>query len=319
MTRAPRRPLSNGNVVSTGIVLYRSNLKTYFLIALQAYLWIILPLTILVISSTIAITATIFRASGLYLWGFLAIVAFLLLIVSISKYQTNAALISRLAYQDLIGQPETVRVARQHVDPKLWRFWGVSILVGLQLFVIYILTAITLIILVQILGFIFRGGAAILIGFLVGAIGFLGIGIILSWYFARWMIAEVPLAVEKNLTASESIKRSWDLTQNSALRVQGVALAAFLVTIPIIALTNYVGEIIFYVGEIIFARAVLGSSLFWAGTAISFVFSFIGAILVLPLWQTIKSAIYYDLRTRREGLDIKLRQGRGSNDDNNFI
>jgi hypothetical protein len=316
MTRAPLRPLSIGNVVSTGLVLYRSNLKSYFFIALQAYLWIILPLIILVIVSAIAITATIFRGSGLYLWGFLAIVAFLLLIGGISKYQTNAALISRLAYQDLIGQPETVRVARQHIDPKLWRFWGVSILVGLQLFVIYILAAIALIILAGILGFIlgliFRGGAAILIGFLGGAIGFLGIVIILSWYFARWMIAEVPLAVEKNLTASESIKRSWDLTQNSALRVQGVALVAFLVTIPITALTNYAPQILF-------ARAVPGSSLFWTGTAISFVFSFIGAILILPLWQTIKSAIYYDLRTRREGLDIKLRQGRGRNDDNDFI
>lgn len=219
------------------------------------------------------------------------------------------ALISRLAYQDLIGQPETVRVARQHIDPKLWRFWWVAISVFLQLVIIYILAAIALIIFTGILGFIlgpiFRGGAAILIGFLSGAIGFLGIVIILSWYFARWMIAEVPLAVEKNLTASESIKRSWDLTQNSALRVQGVALVAFLVTIPITALTNYAPQILF-----IGARP--GSPLFWTGTALSFIFSLLGSILVLPLWQTIKSAIYYDLRTRREGLDIKLRQGRGS-------
>jgi hypothetical protein len=310
MTRAPLRPLSIGNVVSTGLVLYRSNLKTYFLIALRAYLWIILPLIILGI-----ISGLLLLPNRQYPWGLLAI-AFLLLIGGIAKYQTNVALISRLAYQDLIGQPETVRVARQHVDPKIWRFWGVSILVGLQLFVIYILAAIALIICAGILGFIlgpiFRGGAAILIGFLGGAIAFLGIVIILSWYFARWMIAEVPLAVESNLTASESIKRSWDLTQNSALRVQGVALVAFLVTIPIIALTNYAPQILF-------ARALPGSSLFWTGTAISFVFSFIGSILVLPLWQTIKSAIYYDLRTRREGLDIKLRQGRGRNDDNDFI
>jgi hypothetical protein len=119
--------LSIGNVVSTGLVLYRSNLKTYFFIALRAYLWILLPLIILVIASAIAVTATVYRASGLYLWGFLAIIiAFLLLIGGISKYQTNAALISRLAYQELIGQPETVRAARQHIDPKLWRFWGVS-------------------------------------------------------------------------------------------------------------------------------------------------------------------------------------------------
>ncbi|MEI6063817.1 MAG: hypothetical protein WCQ26_04435 [Pseudanabaena sp. ELA748] len=53
MTRAPLRPLSIGNVVSTGLVLYRSNLKTYFLIALRAYLWISLPLIILGIASSL--------------------------------------------------------------------------------------------------------------------------------------------------------------------------------------------------------------------------------------------------------------------------
>ena len=306
MTRAPLRPLSIGNVVSTGLVLYRSNLKTYFLIALRAYLWISLPLIILGIASSLFLVNI--ATSRQYPWGLL-VIALLLLIGGIAKYQTNVALISRLAYQDLIGQPETVRVARQHIDPKLWRFWWVAISVFLQLVIIYILAAIALIIFTGILGFIlgpiFRGGAAILIGFLSGAIGFLGIVIILSWYFARWMIAEVPLAVEKNLTASESIKRSWDLTQNSALRVQGVALVAFLVTIPITALTNYAPQILF-----IGARP--GSPLFWTGTALSFIFSLLGSILVLPLWQTIKSAIYYDLRTRREGLDIKLRQGRGS-------
>ena len=306
MTRAPLRPLSIGNVVSTGLVLYRSNLKTYFLIALRAYLWIILPLVL------IAVSSGLFLVSKQYPWLLLAI-AFVLLIAGTAKYQANVALISRLAYQDLIGQPETVRVARQHIDPKLWRFWAVAISVNIRLALIYFVFAfgfgIIAGILVAILG---RGLNPILAGFFVGAVVVVAVLISLSWYFARWMIAEVPLAVESNLTSGESIKRSWDLTKNSAFRVQGVALIAFLVTLPIIALTNYAPQILF-------TGAVPGSSLFWTGTAISFVFSFIGSILVLPLWQTIKSAIYYDLRTRREGLDIKLRQGRGRNDDNDFI
>ena len=306
MTRAPLRPLSIGNVVSTGLVLYRSNLKTYFLIALRAYLWIILPLVL------IAVSSGLFLVSKQYPWLLLAI-AFVLLIAGTAKYQSNVALISRLAYQDLIGQPETVRVARQHIDPKLWRFWAVALSVNIRLALIYFVFAfgfgIIAGILVAILG---RGLNPILAGFFVGAVVVVAVVISLSWYFARWMIAEVPLAVESNLTSGESIKRSWDLTKNSAFRVQGVALIAFLVTLPIIALTNYAPQILF-------AGAVPGSSLFWTGTAISFVFSFIGSILVLPLWQTIKSAIYYDLRTRREGLDIKLRPGRGRNDDNDFI
>jgi hypothetical protein len=306
MTRAPLRPLSIGNVVSTGLVLYRSNLKTYFFIALRAYLWIVLPLILIGVSSGL------FLVSRQYPWLLLAI-AFVLLIAGTAKYQANVALISRLAYQELIGKPESVAQARRTIDPKLWRFWSVAFSVGIRLTLIYFVVGFCfgLIsgIFVAILG---RGLNPALAGLFVGAVVVIAVLILLSWYFARWMIAEVPLAVESNLTAAESIKRSWDLTQNSAFRVQGVALIAFLVTIPIIALTNYAPQILF-------ARAVPGSSLFWTGTAISFVFSFIGSILVLPLWQTIKSAIYYDLRTRREGLDIKLRQGKGRNDENDFI
>ncbi len=306
MSRAPLRPLSIGNVVSTGLVLYRSNLKTYFGIALRAYLWIILPLVLLGVASGM------FLMSRQYPWGLLAI-SLILLLGGIGKYLTNSALISRLAYQDLIGKPETESKARQYIDPKLWTFWWVSILVGFQLLLIYILAAIAVGIVATVLGFILRTLLGpILAGYLIVVIVGLGVSIILSWYFARWMIAEVPLAIESNLTAMESIKRSWELTQNSALRVQGIVLIAFLVTIPITALTNYAPQFLF-------ARAVPGSALFWIGTAVSFVFSLLGSVLILPLWQTIKAAIYYDLRTRREGLDIKLRQGRDSSDDNDFI
>lgn len=306
MSRAPLRPLSVGNVVSTGLVLYRSNLQTYFSIALKAYLWIILPLILLGVASGL------FVASRRYPWFLLAI-AFTFLLGGIAKYLTNSALISRLAYQELIGKPETESKARQHIDPQLWQFWWIAILVGLQLFIIYILAAIALVFVAMILGFILRNSLnPVIAGILVALITGLGVAIILSWYFARWIIAEVPLAVESNVTASGSIKRSWDLTQNSALRIQGIALIAFLVTIPITALTNYAPQLLF-------AGARAGSPLFWTGTAISFVFSLIGSILVLPLWQTIKAAIYYDLRTRREGLDIQLRQGKNTSDENDFI
>jgi hypothetical protein len=30
------------------------------------------------------------------------------------------------------------------------------------------------------------------------------------------------------------------------------------------------------------------------------------------LWQAVKGVLYYDLRSRREGLDLALRQGDGS-------
>ena len=306
MNRAPLRPLSIGNVVSTGLVLYRSNLKTYFFIALQAYLWILLPLLLFGV------------ASGFLLFNrqypvLLLAIAFITLLGGIGKYLTNSALISRLSYQELIGKPETESAARQHIDPKIWKFWGVSIIVSVLLFLIYLLTAIASGIVGGVLGFVLGGVfGRVFTAFLITAIVIIAVVVIVSWYFARWGIAELPLAIENNLTGYGSIKRSWSLTENSALRVQGVFLLAFLVTIPINAITSYAPQFIF-------RGATPGSTIFWFGTAISFVFSLLGSILVLPLWQTIKSAVYYDLRTRREGLDIGLRSRNNDSNDNDFL
>ncbi len=306
MSRTPLRPLSIGNIVSTGLVLYRSNLKAYFFIALQAYLWILLPLILFGVASGFLVINRQYPI-------LLLVIAFLTLLGGIGKYLTNSALISRLAYQELTGKPETESAARKQIDPKIWKFWGVSIIVSVQLFLIYLLTAIAFGIVGGVIGFVLGGILGrLLTGFLITAIVVIAVVVVVSWYFARWGIAELPLAIENNLTGGESIKRSWSLTENSALRVQGVFLIAFLVTIPITAITTYVPQFIF-------AAATPGSTIFWIGTAISFVFSLLGSILVLPLWQTIKSATYYDLRTRREGLDIGLRSSNNDNNDNDFL
>ena len=35
--------------------------------------------------------------------------------------------------------------------------------------------------------------------------------------------------------------------------------------------------------------------------------TFAGLALIAPFWQTVKAVIYYDLRSRREGLGLQLR------------
>ncbi|WP_287239347.1 MULTISPECIES: hypothetical protein [unclassified Okeania] len=34
----------------------------------------------------------------------------------------------------------------------------------------------------------------------------------------------------------------------------------------------------------------------------------LGNVFLLPFWQAIKAVVYYDLRTRREGIDLQLRK-----------
>ncbi len=258
---SPTQPLSIGNVVSAAVRLYRSHLKTYFKLALFAHLWVFVPV---------------------YGWA---------------KYAAISGLISRLAFKELIYQPESVSNARSHVNPRLWSFLRVSFQVGISMFLIYIGLAIVGGVLVGLLGTTL-GTPGLVIGIiLMVVIVLLG----LTWFYSRWIVAEVPLAVEESINGGESVDRSWDLTKASVFRIQGVVLVAFFVTMPIVLLLNYVPSLFTL-------RLEPGSTVYWIVYIISIITSMIGGVFVMPFWQALKAVLYFDLRSRREGLGLQLRQ-----------
>jgi hypothetical protein len=268
---SPIQPFSIGNVVTAAVRLYRSNLKTYLRLASQAHLWILLPI---------------------YGWA---------------KYFTISGLISRLAFGELINQPESIHHARSHVNPRMWSFLRVAFQVGISLLFIYIGLAIIGGILVGIIGFILslgfgNSGITFIVIFLttILVIGIILLGIL--WYYSHWVIAEVPLAVEVNINGGASIDRSWELTKNSKWRIQGIVVVSFVVTLPIIVMFSYLPQIFL-------ASLERGSIAYTVVYFISFILSLIGGVFVMPFWQAMKAVIYYDLRTRREGMGLKLRDG----------
>ncbi|MBD2438316.1 hypothetical protein [Nostoc sp. FACHB-110] len=263
------QPLSPGNVVSAAVRLYRSHLKTYFKQATIAHLWALVPV---------------------YGWA---------------KCAATAALISRLAFGELVYQPESVAEASRHINARLWSFLRVSFQVGLSLFGVYILLAIAGGIISFIIGLVFGallGSGGIIVGSGL-AIAVMAITMLvgLTWFYARWVVAEVPLAVEENINGAQSVDRSWELTNASVLRIQGVVLVAFLVTFPIVGILNYLPSI--YI-----VKLEPGSTLYWIVYSLSIITSLIGGILVMPFWQALKAVLYFDLRSRREGLGLQLRE-----------
>ncbi|WGV27131.1 hypothetical protein [Halotia branconii] len=266
---SPTQPLSIGNVVSAAVRLYRSHLKTYFKLALFAYLWVFVPV---------------------YGWA---------------KYAAISGLISRLAFKELIYQPESVSNARSQVNPRLWSFLRVSFQVGISMFLIYIGLAIVGGILAGLLGAALGailGSSGIIIGTTLAVILMVVIVLLgLTWFYARWVVAEVPLAVEDNINGAESVDRSWDLTKASVFRIQGVVLVAFFVTLPILLFLNYVPSLFTL-------RLEPGSTIYWIVYTISIITSMIGGVFVMPFWQALKAVLYFDLRSRREGLGLQLRQ-----------
>ena len=265
-------PLEIGNIISIGVLLYKLHLKTYLKLSLFAQLWGFLPI---------------------FGWA---------------KYFAIAGLISRHAFANLTNQPESVRMARQQVDDRLGYFLGL----GLLLFLIYIplvvvgywgiFTAMKRYIQSK-TSFVFVPGAdfeppatayAIPIG--ISIIAFMS----MIWLFSRLLIPEVSLAVEEGTTANQSIFRSWRLTKVAGLRMIGIVITTYLITLPFLLLLGIGPD--FLMTKI--NPEFMGS---WRSYPLRMLHRSAVQTLVFPIWQTVKAVVYYDLRSCKEGLDLQLR------------
>ncbi|QDL11022.1 DUF975 domain-containing protein [Brasilonema octagenarum UFV-E1] len=278
---SPIQPLSLGNVVSAGLRLYRSHFKDYFLLALKAYVWLLVPF---------------------YGWA---------------KFYALSALISRLAFGELVNQPESISSGQRFVNSRLGQFFLTILLMFFLILGIYLGVVILGVILGGILGFIFsllgipfdaiaqQGNAGVSVLYVVLAIIII---IAFLWLLMRYFLVEVPLAIEDNIDGRSTIARSKELTQGYVWRILLIYLVAFLITLPLQIIVQILPTII----QLIFAALVeqypLVFSIFSTTVSLlNWILSFAGGPVVLPFWQTIKAVVYYDLRSRREGLGLRLR------------
>jgi membrane-anchored glycerophosphoryl diester phosphodiesterase (GDPDase) len=265
------KPLSVGNVVSAGIRIYRDNFKTYFKSAFLGYLWILVPV---------------------YGWA---------------KYSAMMGTIARLAYGEVVEQPESLSDAQRHVKPKMWDFFATGILIGLILSGAIIPFLIVIGIVGAVAGLVFSldSGIGMVAGVLliIAAVVLLVFGLL--WLISRLFLVELPLAVEENATATGTIKRSWDLTKGSAVRIQLVVFIGFLISSPIIVVSN-IASAIFQL--MIGAGMENAPGLVTIGVILYLLLILAGGALMIPFWQAIKAVVYCDLRVRREGVGIGLRR-----------
>jgi hypothetical protein len=260
-------PLSVGNVVSASLRIYRDNFKLYFGLALVASLWLLVPI---------------------YGWA---------------KYFAIAALISRLAFGEVREKPETVSDARREVNPRMWRLFWAGTLTVLIYIGVYVAGTIAMAILLVGAAAIFGQNYVVMAVFmLVAVIAFL---IIYIRIISRLLIVELPLAIENNIGATSAIGRSWELTKASVGRIQSIVFVGILVSLPIaivvLILTLSVQGVL---------RTVLGadsSLLYLVYYLMILPFSLGSGALVTSFWQAMKAIIYYDLRSRKEGLGLQIR------------
>jgi uncharacterized membrane protein len=303
------QPLTVGNVVSAGIRLYRSHLGQYLGIAIRATLWILLPF----LGFSLAFYLAREQAVAIALLILAAIVAYFF---CTAKFLTNSAVISRLAFSELVNQPESVKQARAPVDRRLWRFLGAACLLSLISFGVWLASSMVnqtiLVAVTYALGGTPGGPSPdnLVAGVVIGLTLFILQIIFLTvqfWVTARFFIYDTPLAVENDVGAAGTISRSWELTKGNAWRIFLITLVTFLVTVPfyiLILLVLISFAIPLFRGYVspldllpVLFPLILGSIILFL----------LVSMLVMPLWQAIKAVVYYDLRTRREGFGLQIR------------
>jgi hypothetical protein len=288
-------PLSLGNVVTAGFRLYRSHLKSYFSLAVIACLWTLVPV-LFFIPAGILIYLSVSNGSVPPLpWVLLVIIGIVSYFYCLGKYLVNAAIISRLGFSELVNQPETVTAARGYVLPKLWSFVLTIFLLGLIFSGVFIGFMILMVIpLVNI------------VIFLPAVAGFL-------WIVARFFIADVLLAIEENLDAGTTISRSWELSKGNGWRIVLILFVALLITLPLQLIIQIFSQVVLQAVLQPLSSSPNNATLNYLSTIGIVYLLLLGlGVLVnaclLPFWQAIKAVIYYDLRTRREGLGLELRE-----------
>ncbi|MCA2653124.1 hypothetical protein [Microcystis sp. M061S2] len=286
MTNNSLEPLNIGNTINTAFRLYRDRFQTYVFFAVRACLWSLLPLVLqLILSQLLYQTITPEQGSDIGLRLFL----FPIQIFSAAKYLFNNAVISRLAFQDIIYQPETAGQAEKKVKPKMWRLWWMQVLIGLlgAAIILPITLSLVLVSFIPILGVLLILLASFCLPFFF------------LWLSARICIAELPLIIEDDLGSWQAIKRGWHLTKNSAWRIVGVIFIASLLIIPVYILSVALASIPFWFNSSEDWQTLAENPLFFQQMAM-FSYGMITVfvllnILLVPFWQSLKSVIYNHL------------------------
>jgi hypothetical protein len=270
----PIQPLNIGDVVTGSFRLYRSHIKDYFFIALKAYAWLIVPI------------------NG---WA---------------KFYALSTLISRLCFGELVNQPEDVKTGQNFVNSRLWQF----LLQMLLMFLIFVGIGLGFTIVFAIVGGVIGvaiGGIAQntnpalgVVSVLLGIVLFFAVLVGFFWFATRFYLIDVPLAIEDDVDATSAIGRSLELTKGNVWRILGITFIAFLITMPLQIVVQVIATIL----QLVFVPLIEqnpGLSLIYL--LLLFGISFSSGAVIVPFWQAIKATVYYDLRSRREGLGLQLR------------
>jgi hypothetical protein len=128
------------------------------------------------------------------------------------------------------------------------------------------------------------------------------------WFYSRFFITNLLFAIENNISFFDGLNRSWKLTKSYFLRIQLILIIAITIFLPVGILIQLFGSIINQLAS----RIIINNSSTYPGftSTLSYILPLgiilINSVVIMPFFQLIKAVIYYNLRVRKEGLDLEL-------------
>jgi glycerophosphoryl diester phosphodiesterase family protein len=297
------RPLTLGELLDRSFSIFRHHFWMFVgIMAVPSVMALALSvlslLMIAVIPTPDTATGTIEQnpsaAMRTIIWvGTLIIAIFATLVVYFITYAVALGATTVAVSQIYLDRPGTIRSAYAPLKGKVGRLTLLFFLVSLRVFGVAFLGLFAVA--------LFGGFLAVfspVIGVAIMIIGMLGTVALTLWLVLRYAVS-VPAAVLEDESATDAITRSVQLTED--YRGRTFVLVMFSLVIAYAALFIFQGPFL-----VVAAMAEQGSAMYFWTNMLSSVFGAIGSALTSPLMVVAFAVLYYDLRVRKEGLDLDV-------------
>ena len=285
------RPMELGEILDSSVRIYRENFRFLVLAQLPMALFYLGSdiITYYLKTSTVDLTALLIQyvfdmqlAEPWYQW-----VPWALFVLKLIMYSVTIAAVIKVASDSVLGEPPSVRRAYTFCIDNLGKLVTthivLSIVIGIAYGVPY--AAFSGMLFYMFIDFNFDARIA------AGAFFFLGVAAVAGSFVWTRLVTTFPAAVNEGDFNVTAMKRSWNLVKGYTVKMFLVMVLVFLIP-TLFSLSPLI--ISLYLGII--------SEAF--GTVLSTVFSVLGRAILIPLVESTRVMVYFQMRTRKEALDL---------------
>ncbi|MBU7016875.1 MAG: glycerophosphoryl diester phosphodiesterase membrane domain-containing protein [Theionarchaea archaeon] len=290
------RPMGFGEILDASVRLYRSNFLILVIAQLpMALIYIITNLTSVYAGGTQTIplvpTETTSLSGLTNLMMYLTMFLVLLIIQTAVVFPVTLAAETKIASESVLKHSPSLKEAYRFSLNNILKLGLTNIIMTVFLVIVMVIALIPFAVVFSIVAFtMFSSPLAgftemIVIGFVI-AVPFL---LIPAFFWTRW-IAAFPIMVNEKQFFFDAINRSWNL-------VKGRTMVTFLVLLVVYLIPYILQGVTFLTLD----------SLYTARFSLTFGAGILTQAFLIPLVNCSRVAIYFELRSRKEGFDLERR------------